>query len=444
MKYKSRFGIGFVMGFLASFVLFAFITVGIFIGHKNKLQIVDSISDKAYDKANLIREKIDENYLGDVKESNLEEGMYKGLVYGLGDKYSEYYSAEEFKAFMNDTSGEYKGIGVIVACTKDNRIKVIKVYKDTPAMRAGIKEGDCINAIKGQSVTGKDIDKAVGMLKNGEATEVELYRESTNETVGVVVKPESINIPNVEYKMVDENNKIGYVNIMQFSENAYDQFNDAIRDLQKQQVKAIIFDVRDNPGGSLSVVGKILDDLLPQGVIMTSKDRNDKEIERVESNAKELNLPMVVLQNENSASASELFAGAIQDYKKGDIIGTVSYGKGVLQKVMDLGDGSALKITTEKYYTPKGRNIHEKGIIPDVTVKNEKDSLALSLNDKQFMEARKNLLTKLGVQVQKYAPTTIEETTEAKKEAKKSVKKADKKVVKKKAKDKKKKSKAKK
>lgn len=325
---------------------------------------------RAEKKLKALEEVIDTYYLEDTDKENLEEGLYKGLFAGIGDPYSVYYTKKEYDELQESTSGKYYGIGALVSQNiKTSIVTISKVFKDAPADKAGMKSGDAIYKVDDQDISGKDVDEVVSMMKGEKGTQVKVtvYRSSEEKYIDLIITRDEVKVPTIAYKMLDKKKKIGYVQITEFDEVTGEQFKKAIDKLKKQGMKKIVFDVRDNPGGSYSTVCEILDDILPAGTLVFTRDKYGKE-EKQESDPNCLDMPMVVLQNENSASASEIFAGAIQDFGAGKIVGTQSFGKGIVQQIVPLNDGSAIKLTVEKYYTPSGENIHGKGITPDVVV----------------------------------------------------------------------------
>lgn len=367
-KQKNRFLLGFFLGMIAMTVTIVGIGAGWYFSQDNKED--SKVSDSAETKVDYLERMIDAYYLDEIDEELMEEGVYKGLISGLNDPYSAYYTADEYKSLMEDTLGTYYGIGALVSQDVDTGIiTVIKAFENAPAEKAGMKNGDIIYKVEGQEVTGEDLNNVVAKMKGDKGTKVNItvYRESENEYIDLVVTRDEVNVPTVEYKMLDKTQGIGYIQISQFEEVTYEQFEKAIDALQKQGMKSIIFDVRDNPGGMYDIVCKILDDLLPEGTIVYTMDKYGTKEEQT-SDKDCLGIPMVVLQNENSASASEIFAGAIQDFGAGKVVGTQSFGKGIVQSVFPLSDGTAVKLTISKYYTPNGTNIHGKGITPDVIV----------------------------------------------------------------------------
>lgn len=369
MEKKKGFRNGFIVGVLVATVLF----VGIVLGFYFTMPKKTTVNEKAAKKSDLIEEIIDSYYFGDVKKSKLVEGTYKGMVAGLDDPYSEYYTKKEYKSQMEEVSGKYAGIGALVSRDeKTGIISIQKIFKGSPAEKSKLKEGDIIAGVNGKDVTGEELSKVVMKIKGKEGTTVKIkvLDKKTMQYKTYTVKREIINIPTVESKIIDKKNKIAYLAISEFDENTDEQFTEEIEKLKKKKIKGIVFDLRYNPGGIYESVCNVLDEILPKGIVVFTKDKNGMR-EEVKSDAKCLKIPMAVLQNEGSASASEIFTGAVQDFKAGTIVGTKSYGKGVVQQTLPFSDGTAIKLTTKKYYTPNGRNINKKGIIPDVKVENK-------------------------------------------------------------------------
>lgn len=373
-KNKTKFLPGFLTG--AFVMLIVAICVGFGINAiKTETGSKTTISSEVSGKLDFLKDVIDLKYLEKTDEKTLEENIYKGLLQGLNDPYSVYYTKDEYDALKEETSGSYCGIGALVSQNADTGvITAINVFKGSPAEKAGMKNGDIIFKVEDKEVTGEDLNNVVAKMKGEKDTKVKInvYRTSEKEYIDLEVTRDKVDVPTVEHKMLDKSKGIGYIQITQFEEVTYDQFKEALDDLKKQGMKSVIFDLRNNPGGLYDTVCEMLDDLLPEGTLVYTKDKDGNKQEK-ESDANFLDMPMVVLQNENSASASEIFAGAIQDFRAGKIVGTQSFGKGIVQSIIPLSDGSAVKLTVEKYYTPKGVNIHGKGITPDVKVEISKD-----------------------------------------------------------------------
>ena len=373
-KNKTKFLPGFLTG--AFVMLIVAICVGFGINAvKTEKGSKTTISSEVSGKLDFLKDVIDLKYLEKTDEKTLEENIYKGLLQGLNDPYSVYYTKDEYDALKEETSGSYCGIGALVSQNADTGvITAINVFKGSPAEKAGMKNGDIIFKVEDKEVTGEDLNNVVAKMKGEKDTKVKInvYRTSEKEYIDLEVTRDKVDVPTVEHKMLDKSKGIGYIQITQFEEVTYDQFKEALDDLKKRGMKSVIFDLRNNPGGLYDTVCEMLDDLLPEGTLVYTKDKDGNKQEK-KSDANFLDMPMVVLQNENSASASEIFAGAIQDFEAGKIVGTQSFGKGIVQSIIPLSDGSAVKLTVEKYYTPKGVNIHGKGITPDVKVEISKD-----------------------------------------------------------------------
>ena len=344
------------------------------------------ISSDTETKLSYLKKLIDETYLHDVKEKDLNEGIYKGYVEGLGDQYSAYYDKKEAKELTESLDGSFSGIGAVMTQDASSGvITITQVYDDSPAKKAGIKAGDILYRVEEKTVTGKDLDKVVSWIKGKKGTKVNLtlLRGTNSDKIKVTATRDVINVETVKYKVLE--NQIGYISISEFDSVTGAQFAKALKQLQKKNIGGLVVDLRNNPGGSLSTVCDILDSILPKGLIVYTKDKNGKKEEYTSDEKHRLNLPMSVLVNGQSASASEIFAGAVQDYGKAEIIGTQTYGKGVVQNLFDLKDGTCVKLTTSEYFTPKGRNIDGKGITPDVKIEykyNAKDPKADNQLDK--------------------------------------------------------------
>lgn len=342
---------------------------------------------------------VDRFYLNDVEDISFTDGIYKGFINSLGDPYSTYFTAEEYQALIESSSGVYCGIGASVnQDVKTGIITVVKPFKDSPAYKSGLLPGDIIVKVNDEEVTGLDLTEVVSRIKGVEGTtvKVSVMRDGESKPLDFTITRAKVENPTVEYQMLD--NKIGYIIISEFDDVTVTQFAAAVDDLEAKGMKALVVDVRNNPGGLLGSVVEVLDRLLPPGLVVYTEDKyNNRETEKADD-AKKIKVPMAVLINGNSASASEIFAGTLQDYQTATIVGTTSFGKGIVQKVFQLkDDGTAVKLTVSKYFTPKGRNIHGTGIKPDVEVELDEEmqkQLNIPLEkDNQLQEAIK-LLTK--------------------------------------------------
>ena len=379
MEHKKGFIKGALTGALLTLLVVSLAACGL--QHINE----GIISSDTETKLSYLKKLIDETYLHDVKEKDLNEGIYKGYVEGLGDQYSAYYDKKETKELTESLDGSFSGIGAVMTQDASSGvITITRVYDNSPAKKAGIKTGDILYRVEEKTVTGKDLDKVVSWIKGKKGTKVNLtlLRGTNSDKIKVTATRDVINVETVKYKVLE--NQIGYISISEFDSVTGAQFAKALKQLQKKNIEGLVVDLRNNPGGSLSTVCDILDSILPKGLIVYTKENGKKE-EYTSDEKHRLNLPMSVLVNGQSASASEIFAGAVQDYGKAEIIGTQTYGKGVVQNLFDLKDGTCVKLTTSEYFTPKGRNIDGKGITPDVKIEykyNAKDPKADNQLDK--------------------------------------------------------------
>ena len=319
-----------------------------------KLQALEAVIDKNF-------------YLEGLTDEKLREGLYKGMLEALDDPYSEYYTEAELNELMNQMSGIYYGIGAYVSIDKESSLpKISGIIAGTPAEAAGLRANDLIYQVDDISTYGLTLTEAVSYIRGEEGTEVTLtiIREGISDYLQVVTTRQRVVSPTVEYEMLD--NGMGYIQIVEFDDVTADQFADALATLRGSDMKGLILDLRANPGGGLTSVVDIAQMLLPEGLIVYTEDKEGKRVEYKCNGTREIEIPMVVLVDMNSASAAESLAGAIQDYEKGTLIGTTTFGKGIVQQIIPFKDGSAMKVTVSGYYTPKGRNIHGTGIEPDI------------------------------------------------------------------------------
>lgn len=348
-------------------------------------------SDEINNKMAVIQELVNAYYYFDIDEQKVADGLYTGLMYGLDDPYSVYYNEENYTSMMETTTGRYCGIGVMVSQNiKTGIITVVRPFKNGPGYEAGMLEGDIIYAIDGEEVSGKDINLVVADIKGEEGTPVTVtvYREVTNEYLDMELTRRMVESETVTYNMLTDN--IGYIELTEFDDVTYNQFMEAVSALKSQGMEKLVMDLRGNPGGNLDSVTSILDEILPEGLLISIVERDGKGEKYYSDDEKQLNMPLAVLVNGNSASASEVFAGAVQDYEWGTIVGTQSYGKGIVQSVIPLGDGTGVKMTIAKYLTPNGRDIHTIGITPDVVVELDEKLLGTKYTqdeDNQLQEA---------------------------------------------------------
>ena len=326
-------------------------------------------SDDFDTKMNKLASYIETFYLDDVSEEDMAEGAFKGVVAALGDPYSEYYTEEEYESLMESTSGEYNGIGVSISQKEENgEITIATVFDDTPAKEAGIQEGDVIVAVDGNDMTGKSSQDVVSMIKGKTDGTVTITVMRNGEKLDIQVEIRKVERPTVANHMMDGN--IGYIKLGEFDGVSTSQFSEELNDLKDQGMEKLVIDIRDNPGGRLDVVCDLLDLFVDKDkLIVYTKDKNgNKQEEYTRYDASVKDIPISIIVNGNSASAAEVFTGVMQDYGLAKIVGTQTFGKGIVQKILDMGDGSAVKLTVSKYYLPNDENIHGQGITPDYVI----------------------------------------------------------------------------
>lgn len=327
---------------------------------------------KATNKETLIRAYVEEFFLNEIDETAMEEGKYKGMVEALGDDYSTYYTCDEMNELRQSTEGVYKGIGVSLSQNMEtNVITVVRCYPDTPAEAAGIQSGDILYKIDDASVEDMDLNSAVALIKGSgeEGVVLTMIREGEEEPLEFHVVTSEVEQPMVDSKMLED--QIGYIALYSFTQTTYEQFHKHFDELKAQGMEKVIIDLRDNTGGLLSSVNEILNSILPKGVMVYTVDKYGERTDYYSEGKTPLEMPMVVLINGYTASASEIFAGAVRDYEMAALVGTKTFGKGVVQNTFRLFDGSGLKLTASSYYTPNGISIHGNGLEPDVEVEYE-------------------------------------------------------------------------
>lgn len=365
---QGRFRKGFILGIVCTLIIGG--------GGLKIYDVVQSnernqgaVTDSFVQKAKYIEETVKESYTGDIDDDQMEEYMYKGMMASLGDPYSAYYTSEEYEELTTETTGSYEGIGVVMQQdVNTGEVKVVRCYEGAPGEKAGLLPEDVLVEVNGESVSGMELSEVVDKVKNSQdqVAHLTIAREGESEYLEIDVHLEEVNIPVVQSEMLEDN--IGYIALYEFTEQTEPQYMEAFEALKDQGMERLIIDVRNNPGGLLTSVCDILEDILPEGLIVYTEDKNGEREEYTCDGENELDIPLAVLVNGNSASASEIFAGAIQDYSKGTIVGTTTFGKGIVQSLIPFNDGSAIKTTTAKYYTPSGKCIHGTGIQPDVEV----------------------------------------------------------------------------
>lgn len=378
----SAYRSGLVTGLLMGIAVFLLLLVSAniltkYVGKKqNQGNVLSGDMDSVSEKIKRIESYLDKYYMDEIDEERLVDGLYYGMAASLGDPYTGYYNEEEYKKLTESGDGEYCGIGITVGVdSQSGNIVISRVYSDSPAMEAGIKVGDIIYTVNDKVVEGFAVDELVTLIVGKENTEFTMSVKRNDEIIDFNLIRRNVVIDTVSYEM--KQNNIGYVKIEEFDGVTTQQVEDAIDDLLQQGMKGIIIDLRDNPGGRLDTLNDIADMFLPEDkLIIYSETKDGKKTEYfTEKEATLPDMPMVILVNEESASAAEAFSGAMQCYERAEIVGTTTFGKGIMQSIFSLGDGTALKITIGKYYLPDGNNIHKKGIIPDYEVEASKDGV---------------------------------------------------------------------
>lgn len=338
----------------------------------NPISITSKSSSSSKDIAGTLqkyKEIIDKYYLGDVDEEKLKEGAIKGYIEGLGDPYTEYISADEMEDYLSDTMGNFVGIGIyMVKNTEKGKIQVLAPIKGSPAEKAGIQAGDLILTVDGVDYSADEMTIASNKIKGEEGTTVTIEVLRGTETKKYELKREKVKVNQVEGKVLPNN--IGYINFTSFDETTADDFKAKFEEINKQGIKSLIIDLRNNGGGIVDQALQIADYVADKdSVLLYEVDKNNKETVKKAKTDPIINMPIIILTNENTASASEILAGALKDLGKAKTVGTTTYGKGVIQQILKLSDGSGLKVTIEEYQTPNRNKIHKIGIAPDEEVK---------------------------------------------------------------------------
>ena len=372
-KKNKNFGKGMICGILISVVVVCTIW-GVSSGTRTIINAGSHISGTTKDKLTNLESIINHAYLYNDKldMDALEDGVYKGFVQAVGDPYTVYYNEKETKELFESIDGEYSGIGAVLSQNIKTGIIVINnVYKDSPAEKGGLKDEDIILKIDDHELSGEEISEVVTWIRGEKGTDVTVTVLRDGKEVECVVTRDVIEVETVEHKMIDDS--VGYLRITEFDDVTLEQFKEHMEQLENEGMKGLVIDLRSNPGGNLDITVEMLKEILPKGVIVSTKGRNGNE--KVYSNDEDntFDKPLTVLVDGYTASASEIFSGAVKDYEIGTIVGTQTFGKGIVQSILDLKDGTSLKVTVAEYFTPSGENIHGKGITPDVVVEFPED-----------------------------------------------------------------------
>ena len=406
-KHDKHFYKGFISGILVCALLIGVLALsgclggfklpvgGVTVPSQNSQELSGDFKE-IEEKLIKIQNMIDLYYLADeeIDPAALAEGIYKGYVDAIGEKYSTYYSAEEYADVMQSMSGTYSGIGALLTQNIETGvITIVRPFAGSPSEEAGMLKDDVLSKVEGQEVTGEDLTEVVARIKGDEGTtvEIEYYRPSEDKYYTVQVERRSIEVPTVEAEMLEDN--IGYISILEFEEVTGEQFAKAVDDLSSQGMQALVLDLRDNPGGLVDASTQVLDRILPKDKLLVyTIDKNQTKEEEFSKDDDVIDVPIAVLTNDNTASASEIVSGCLQDYDRATLVGETTFGKGIVQYVIGLEDGSAVKLTGAKYYTPEGRNIHGTGIAPDVEVELDNEAEG----DEQLNKAVEILLEETG------------------------------------------------
>ena len=341
---------------------------------------------KVSEKEETIYNTIDDYYLNEIDNDKIQNGIYKGMVDSLGDPYTVYYNSEEYKQFTSSSSGTYSGIGVAVSQNvTTGAITIVKTFKKGSGEKEGMKPGDVIYKVEGKKIEGLELSKVVSMIKGKEGTFVKVTVLRDGKEIEFNLERKKLEVDTVNYRMEDRSGKkIGYISVSEFDEVTASQFKNAISELNKEGMEGLVIDLRDNPGGLLDVTCEMLDRMIKKGLLVYTVDKNGKRVDEDATDSDSFDKPVAILVNGNSASASEVFSGAMKDYKAATLVGTKTFGKGIVQSIVPFGDGTAMKVTVSKYYTPNGVNIHGTGIEPDVVVELSKDATKNGKYDRKY------------------------------------------------------------
>lgn len=407
---KGLFFVGLVSGIAVTLLVAAIGFAGFGIQNameqsQSNASMVELDEDSALDantiaKLQALEQTIDKYFfLHEVTNEELRNGLYKGLLASLGDPYSEYYTSEELNSMMEQSQGIYYGIGAYVQLDENTGLpKISGVIADSPAEEANLRPEDLIYEVDGTSTYGLNLTEAVALIKGPEGTEVELtlIREGESDYMKLTLTRRKVESPTVEFSMHEDD--MAYIRVTEFDDVTVDQFADALAMAKGSNAKGIILDLRGNPGGNLAAVVDMCNMMLPEGMIVYTEDKYGNREEYKSDGKHELELPLVVLVDMNSASAAEIMAGAIKDYEIGTLVGTTTFGKGIVQQIMSFRDGSAIKITISAYFTPNGHNIHGIGIVPDVVCEFDGEAYYGSPEhpDNQLEKAKEVLREKIG------------------------------------------------
>jgi carboxyl-terminal processing protease len=400
---SNGYGVGVVTGILATALVFCGGWTGKILYDNNRVKEATVsgmsgegtvVNSETISKIAAIETMVNERfYFGDAEEEALQKGICNGMIEALDDKYAAYYTAEELDEQLEKNEGTYYGIGAYVSLDEETETPYVSgVIEGTPAQEADLRMGDIIYAVDGTKTFQMTLDEVTALIKGEEGTHVTLTLVRGEEVFDQDVVRRKVDRPTVSTRMLDE--EIGYIAISEFKDVTVDQFTEGYAVIKGSGAKALVLDLRGNPGGLLDAVVSVGQQILPEGLVVYTEDKNGKRVEYTCDGKKEIEIPMVVLVNGGSASAAEVLTGAIKDYGVGTVMGTTTYGKGIVQKIIALSDGSAIKLTTDGYFTPKGNNIHGKGIEPDIVVEFDAEAYYGEEGIDNQLEAAKEYLGK--------------------------------------------------
>lgn len=412
MREKNKFWAGLATGLVLSIMITAMVGMGLYIkqrifpadGQSGVLQTATQGADQknlanadTMQKLDVLQEAVSKYYLEEADTDKLEEGIYRGVIDGLGDPYSTYYSAQELVSIQESAKGIYFGIGAYMGMDLETGLaRISSIIPETPAEESGLQAGDYIYKIDGETAEGLDTTEVVSKIKGEAGTKVLLtiIRDNGKDILDISVERREIKNQTVNMEMLE--NGLAYIKILEFDEVTIDQFREAYAMAKGSDMKGLLLDLRDNPGGNLTAVTEICRMILPKGMIVYTEDKYGERDEYTCDGENVIQVPMVVLVNGNSASASEIMAGAIKDYGVGTLLGTNTFGKGIVQRIIALSDESAVKLTVSHYFTPNGNNIHGVGIKPDIEVEADIESWVEKGYDNQFEEGKKVLTERIN------------------------------------------------
>lgn len=374
-KRKRSFKAGLLTGvliILIPLILLVFCSGYLLMRSGNAIAILPQRTAQMETKLSMIQEVIDTMFLFEYDESKLDSEVYAGYVEALGDPYTCYYTEEEFKQIQESTGGTYYGIGVMISQeVATGKVYVVRVFSGSPAEEAGLKEGDILLEVQDKTVAELDLNEVVAEIKGAEGTaaRILIYRESEEKEIELQVERRQVDVDTVYYHMVDS--EIGYLELTEFDSVSTEQFTNALEALKKDGMKKLILDLRNNPGGLLDVAVDLADQFIDTGTVVSIEDKYGDSVSYDAKESGSLGIPVAVLVNGDSASASEVLSGCMKDYNAATLIGTQTFGKGIVQNIVPFSDGTAMKLTTAHYYTPGGSDIHGVGITPDIIVEDD-------------------------------------------------------------------------